>query len=65
MASSSVNDTKLVLKYDDDKGNYTFKKFIPATGNTDLFDIARILNSFQDTPVETIVKVETRIIVGD
>jgi hypothetical protein len=62
--TEQVNETKLVLKYDDSKGSFTFKDFIPATEDEDLYEIAVLLNSLQDTPVHKIVKITTKIVTS-
>lgn len=64
MASMEENDKKLVLKYDDKKGNFTFKNFIPAASDENLFDIAVLLNQFQNEPLKQVVKVTTSIITA-
>ncbi len=63
MATEHINDTKLILKYDDDNGSYTFSKFMPAASNEKLYDIAQILNGFQADPVHKIIKVTTKVII--
>jgi hypothetical protein len=62
MATMRVNETKLVLKYDDKNGNYTFRNFVPDVDDEELYTIARILNGFQADQAEKIVKVTTRIV---
>jgi hypothetical protein len=62
MASEQINDTKLVMKYNDKRGNFTFSNFIPDVENEDLYDIAQVLNSFQRDKVAKIVRVTTKII---
>ena len=62
MATENINGTQLVLKYDDDNGSYTFKKFMPTATNEKIYDIAQILNGFQADPVHKVIKVTTKVI---
>jgi hypothetical protein len=63
MATAHVNESKLVLKYDDTKGNYTFKSFVSGINDEELYEIAGILNGFQENRVNRILKVTTKIIM--
>jgi hypothetical protein len=63
MATMHVNESKLVLRYNDKLGSFTFKSFVPDAANDDLYAVARILNGFQENQAEKIVKVTTNIIV--
>ncbi len=62
MASLIKNETKITLKYPDQK-SFTFNKFQPATNDENLYRIAEILNSFQNGPMDKVVKVTTSAIV--
>jgi hypothetical protein len=63
MATAHVNDSKLVLKYDDKKGNYTFTNYVADADYEELYAIASILNGFQENRANKILKVTTKIIM--
>ncbi len=47
MASIANSGTKLTLKYPDKK-NFTFSKFQSEADNESLYEVAKIVNSFQE-----------------
>lgn len=48
---------RLVLRYD--PGQFTFRNFNPTASDTQLFNLANQLNSFQEDEVDEIFKVRT------
>jgi hypothetical protein len=63
MATAHVYESKLVLKYDDKKGNYTFKDFVADVEDEELYAIAGILNGLQENRVNRILKVTTKVVM--
>ena len=52
MAISVNRSNRLQLIYD--KGTYSFTKFASSANNTQLYNMAVLLNMFQDEPVKKI-----------
>ncbi len=62
MASLVTNETKMTLKYPDKK-TFTFTKFRPGANDENIYEIAQILNAFQNGPMDKLIKVTTKSIV--
>lgn len=62
MASIANSGTKLTLKYPDKK-SFTFSKFQSEADNESLYEIAKIVNSFQDGPMQSVIKTTTQTIL--